>query len=315
MDFDAIKKHPYAIGGAVIVGGVILFVLLSSSQSSGSTTAASSSSNEGQLLSADLQMQSIQAGVALQAQQNQVQLSTAQLSADTTNQQTAAALAATKDSDITGLAASLYGTQAQVQVANIQAQSDTTQQANQLMYAQNMQGMQDQVLTDQINQSTVQDANNNAAMIAGDQITANYQIGVAQLQNDSNTMNDVTGLAETNIAAGVSNYNTAAQTQIANTVVNDSYNIAQSKQNAVNSELGYITQHAGDQKNSALDATDQTSVFQTILSGFSPSVASTGTAASASTASSGNAASTAKFGAVASTISNLGNSIAGGLFG
>jgi hypothetical protein len=125
------------------------------------------------------------------------------------------------------------------------------------------------VLTDQINSGVEENANNNASAVAALNITtgANTTLGLASL-------NDATGLA-------------------------------QEQQTNFETNVNNIIPLAGQQKNSALDATDQTSLFQTILSGGNSSVASTGTSASASTAASGNAASVSKVGSVTSGLTSL----------
>ena len=287
FDPELIKKHPYATGGAVLVGGIILFVLLSRGESSSAATTSSSSGlSTGAYMQDQLQMAQISAASSLQQNAQNVQLQTAQLSADTANNQTAAALKASDLQTIAGLAASTFGTQAQVAENATNVNAQTVQQQNQLTYAENIQQMQDNVLMDQINQGSIEQANNNATALAGTQITANYQLGVAQLQ------------------AGVA---TAGLT--------DATNLATNQQNITASTLPYILDHAGDQKNSALDATDQTGIFQTILSGGNSTVAATGTAVSGGAANSGNAATASATKSIMGGISSIASSLGAGFFG
>jgi hypothetical protein len=131
------------------------------------------------------------------------------------------------------------------------------------------------VLVDQINSGVVENANNNASAVAALSIT------------------------------------TAANTTLGLASLNDATSLAQTQQSNYEANVNNIIPLAGQQKNSALDATDQTTLFQTILSGGNAGVAATGSSASASTAASGNSASVSKVGSVTSGLSSL----ISGLFG
>lgn len=177
-----IKTHPYATGGVVIVGGLVVFYLLSSSQSSPAPAAAGSSTDPSSILGYNAQIAQIQAAQATQQMQSNVDLQGQQLQANVANYQTSASL----ESSNVNTAATLAATLAQLQSSNQQNEdtlaAQTTQQANQLMYAQNIQQMQDSVLESQINAGVVENANNNATALAGTDATLQYQTDLAGLQ-------------------------------------------------------------------------------------------------------------------------------------
>lgn len=185
MPFDVklLKEHPYATGAVVIIGGLIVFYLLSSSQSSGqaaaSSTAAPASTDATAALQYDAQMAQINAGQQTQQLQANVAIQQQAYQADIANNQTAASLEANN----VNTAATLAATLAQLQSSDTQTQynleAETTQQANQLMYAQNIQQMQDSVLSTQINAGVLENANNNATALAGTQATLDYQTQLA----------------------------------------------------------------------------------------------------------------------------------------
>lgn len=268
-----LKEHPYAVGGVVIVGGIVVFYLLSSS--SGSTgTASSGNNNYAAALSADTQLQQVAAAAQIQTSAQQAQLQQTALQAQVANTQTAASLTASNTNTYASLIAALAGNSASVSENSTNVQGATTQQANQLLYAQNIQQMQDNVLTDQINQAGEENANNNATSLSALQDQLTYQGGVATQE-----LTDATQIAS---------QQTANQFALANTII----------------------PMAGNQQNSALDATDQTALFQTILSGGNASVASSGNAATSSATKAGDAQSTALAAGITSGIS----SIAAGFF-
>jgi len=169
--------------------------------------------------------------------------------------------------------ASLQATQtqtaAQLAATLAQIQGQTTQSTNQYQYAVDLQSMQDQVLEDQINAGVTEDANNNATNLGATVATLQYQSGVAS-------------------------QSISAATQLA---------LAQ--QNDFETNVDQIIPLAGQQKNSALDATNQTSLFESILSNGNPGVATAGVSASASTAASGNSASAANVASISSGVSKI----------
>lgn len=185
MPFDVklLKEHPYATGAVVIIGGLIVFYLLSSSQSSGqaasSSAAAPASTDASAALQYDAQMAQVNAGVQTQQLQANVAIQQQAFQADVANNQTAASLEANN----VNTAATLAATLAQLQSGDTQTEynleAQTTQQANQLMYAQNIQQMQDSVLSTQINAGVLENANNNATALAGTQATLDYQTQLA----------------------------------------------------------------------------------------------------------------------------------------
>lgn len=181
---ELIKTHPYATGGVVIVGGLIVFYVLSASQSSAGSSAGTSSATPDPTawMNYNSQMAQVQAGTEQQQLQANVAEQQNSLAAQVSNYQTAASI----ETNDTNTAATLAATLAQLQSSTQQNQdtlaAQTTQQANQLMYAQNIQQMQDSVLESQINAGVVENANNNATALAGTQATLDYQGQVAQLQ-------------------------------------------------------------------------------------------------------------------------------------
>ena len=269
LDFELLKKHPYATGGVVIVGGIVVFYLLSSSGGGGGGGSSSGSSDYSSALSADTQLAQINAAAQTSQSQTEAELQAAQLSANVSNYQTSASLQAADVQTAAALAGTLGEISAEVNENASNNYTAVTEQANNDISNENIYGMQESVLADQINAGVEENANNNATNLAATSIVtgANTTLGLASL-------NDATGLAE------------QQQTDFENNVNN-------------------IIPLAGQQKNSALDATDQTSLFQTILAGGNSGVATAGVGASASTAASGNAASAAKVGSVTSGISSL----------
>jgi hypothetical protein len=259
VDFEAIKKHPYAIGSVVIIGGIVVFYLVGSGGSSSATQPASNS-NYAAALQADTQLASAQAGVAVQQAAQQAQLQQTQIQAQVANTQTAANLDASKFGTLASLVSAIFSTQ-----------QTTQQQANQEVANQNLQALQDSVLTDQLNQQANLAANTNATNLAGLVDQLNYGTNLAQLQ------------------VGVVNQAQQNQLQLAQTII----------------------PLAGQQKNSALDATNQTNLFQTILSGGNAGVATSGVNGTTAAAVSGNNTGLGTLRAVTS----LGTSLIGGLFG
>ena len=262
------------------VGGVVivgaLIVFYYLSNGGGSNAPSTGSSDYS---AADATIQQANAAAAIQTNAQNAQIQQAQIAASVANNQTAAQVSTQNTSVLAGLIAALSGNQTGLQVAQVNANAATLQQANQEVSQQNIYSLQEAGLQDQINQAAIENANNNATSLAGfvDQLNAQGQIAAQSL----------------NIAGGLA---TTQQQQYAQ-------------------EVSQIIPLAGQQKNSALDATDQTSLFQTILSGGNPSVAAAGTNASASAANSGNAASASKVNSITNGITNAVSSLAAGFFG
>jgi hypothetical protein len=116
LDFELLKKHPYAIGSVVIIGGIGVLYLMSS----GSTSGPAPSSDYAAALNADTQIAAVQAGVATQTANSQAQQNTAAINASVANTQTAAQLSATNTSTYAQLFSSLFSTQAAVKVQSLQ---------------------------------------------------------------------------------------------------------------------------------------------------------------------------------------------------
>jgi len=271
FNFEELKQHPYAVGGVIIVGALIVFYYLSQQGSSNASSIGSSSDYS----AADATIQQANAAAAIQTNAQNAQIQQSQIAASVANNQTAAQVSTQNTSVLAGLIAALSGNQTGLQVAQVNANAATLQQANQEVSQQNIYSLQEAGLQDQINQASIENANNNATSLAGfvDQLNAQGAIAAQSL----------------NIAGGLA---TTQQQQYAQ-------------------EVSQIIPLAGQQKNSALDATDQTSLFQTILSGGNASVAAAGTNASASAANSGNAAGASKFNSITNGITSL----ASGFFG
>jgi hypothetical protein len=272
LNFDLLKKHPYATGGVVIVGGIVVFYLMSSGSSSGSTAQQSPAS-------IDAAMAQAQAAAAIQTNAQNAQLQQAQIAAGVQNNQTAAAVTTNQTSTLAALVAALSGNTTGLQVAQVNANAATLQQANQETSQQNIYSIQEAGLQDQINQAYLLNANNNATSLAGLVDTLNAQGAIAQQS---------LGIAGT---------------------------LAQQQQVNQQANVNAIIPLAGQQKNSALDAVNQTTLFQTILSGGNPAVAATGSGASVNAAASGNALTGTIVSGIASLGKSFGAAIGAGLFG
>jgi hypothetical protein len=121
VNFTLVKRHPVATGVIVLIGGVILFMLYRN-HSSGDVSAEQSGSTMGYDVT-DAQTGALQGGVNLQAGQQASQVQIAELEAAVANNQTLAALEATKinaerDQNITGITST-------ADVAKAQISSDT----------------------------------------------------------------------------------------------------------------------------------------------------------------------------------------------
>lgn len=239
--------------------------------SSGSSSTSSGSGDYASALGADEQLAAVQAGAAVQQGAQQVQLQQAQLEAQVSNNQTNAAVATGNFQTAAQLAASLASITGQVQIAGINSAS----QANSYVYAENLQSMQDAVLEDQINSGVIENANNNATALAATE----YTVGT--------------------------------QGSIASQALTYGYQLSKQAQDTYAAQLPYIESQAGREYNSALDANNANAIFQTILSGGNPGVATAGVGSSAATAASGNAAMASEVGSVTSGLAT----IVKGLFG
>ena len=193
LNLSLIKEHPYATGAVVIVGGLVVLYLLSSSQSSQAPAQASSdssgmSSSDYQAMLA-AQSQNAQVAAAAQVQNNaqQVALQQQQLEAQVANGQTAAAIHTNDVNTSAQLAATLAQIQADAQSHLADVTAATTDTANQYMYAQNLQQMQDQVLESQINSGVLENANNNATALAGLMSSNDLQALISKLEASTAT--------------------------------------------------------------------------------------------------------------------------------
>lgn len=203
FDFEALKKHPYAIGGAIIAGGLIIFYLLSRG---GSSSASTSDGGVGAALQYDENMAQVQAGLTASQNQTQAQLAQQQLEAQVSNTQTAASVNVSNTQTEAQLGAAIAS-----EVGNIYSTNSATQNnANELVYAENLQNMQDAVLENQTNAGVYENANNNAtnlgATLAADNL---YQQNVATLApnfgkqyNSGGDLESATALEETVLAGG-----------------------------------------------------------------------------------------------------------------
>jgi hypothetical protein len=274
-----IKEHPYAVGSVVIVGGIVVFYLLSGSSSS---AASSGGSNQAAVLQADEAEAQINAGTQQQDAQTSAELQSQQDQQEAQDEQTQASVAINNTNTTAQLAAAIYSTQQGTAVTALNDNAQNTEQANQYLFEQNTTAMQDSVLEDQINSGVVENANNNATAIAGTQI----------------------GAGVTDLALGDSL--TLAQQQ-----ESDQYNLSATNESAYDAEIPYITQNAGDQKNSITDADNQTALFQSILAQGNPTVATSGNAVTASTGAAAIRNTTATNTSIASGLAG----ITTGLFG
>ena len=233
LDFSLIKQHPYATGGVVIVGGLVVFYLLSSSQ--GASEASSATSSSGGMSSADYQAylaasaQQAQVNAAAQVQNNQltVQQQQQQLEYQAAHEQTQASLAINDTNTAAQLAATLAQIQASTQQNTDTLTAQTTQQANQLMYAQNIQQMQDNVLESQINSSVLENANNNATALAGLMDSNDLQGLIAKLS--ASTATTIAGYQASVASQGVD-----AATQVQMAQLNDQFQLSNKTLDMVN---------------------------------------------------------------------------------
>lgn len=255
-----LKDHKLAAGG-ILAAVLVLFIVIMRRGGSAST-ASSATSSDSSALQAEEQAGAVQASTAQQNAQLAAQEQIAQISAQSTQQQTTAGLTATQDQDATELAADLAGVSSQNTVAELQAgisnnqtQAAVDENRDTLNFASQEVGMQDSVLEDQINSSYDASALADSTALQGAQDEYNYGLGLA------------------NISAGVA---------VAGLP------LAEQEESDYNSTTNAILNQAGTPQNSALDAQDQTSIFQTILARGNPGVAAAGDKASSTAVVSGN---------------------------
>ncbi len=298
LDLKLIKDHPYATGGVVIVGGLIVFYLLSSSESSDAAAPSSYSAQPDQSAALAYSAQLAQASAAAQVQTNaqQVQLQQSQLEAQVASQQIDASL---HTNDV-NTAATLAATLAQIQAQTTQNQesleaqttqnrdtltAQTVQQGNQLVYAQNIQAMQDAVLESQINAGVVENANNNATALAGTDATLTYQQYIAGLQ---------AGIASQGIAVAGS--------------------LASQEESDYEQNVQAVLPNVGKAYNSGLDANNALALQETILAHGNPTVAVAGVNSSTTATTSGNQTGLSTLNAILNSVTSGTKTIANGLF-
>jgi hypothetical protein len=297
LDLKLIKEHPYATGGIVIVGGLVVFYLLSSSESS----SAAASSSPGQTdqtaaLSYDAQLAQAQAAAQVQTNAQQVQLQQTQLQAQVASQQIDASVATNNINTAATLAATLAQIQASTQQNQDTEEAQTVQQGNQLVYAQNIQQMQDSVLESQINAGVVENANNNATALAGTDATLDYQQEIAAMQ------------------AGIASQGLTIAGNIAEQQESDASTLAETQASNYESNVQAILPNVGKAYNSGLDANNALALQETILAGGNPSVAAAGVASSTTAATSGNQTGLATLNTIVNGVTGLGKTVATGLF-
>jgi hypothetical protein len=259
FDLALLKEHPYATGGIVIVGGVAVFYLLSSRSSAAPAQASAAVPDNSAVLAYSSQLAQAQAAAEVQTNAQQVQLQQTQLQADVASQQIDASLHTNDVNTAAQLAATLAQIQAGAESTTQTLAAQTTQQANQLVYAQNIQQMQDAVLESQINSGVVENANNNATALAGTEATLNYQQTIAGMQ-----------------------------ATLASQGLTEASDLAEKQQSDFETNVQAILPNAGKAYNSALDANNALALQQTILTGGNPAVAAAGIQSSSTATVSGN---------------------------
>lgn len=312
MDLSWFKEHKMVVGAGV-VGLIILILLL---KSSGSGAASSATTDDGTAeLAAESQLAQTQAASNAQQLQAQTAQQTAALQGQVATQQIAAQLSATENTNDDQLAAILAQTTAGLtatessnatsvqnntittggQVAINQSNNDaqTAQQQANLEYAENLQGQQDAVLTAQINAGVDENANNNATSLAETNTAAQYQSYLASLQ------------------AGIASQGIASNTTVALAGLSDQTTLESQGQSDQFSLDQYIEQNAGSKQNSGLDATDQTSIFASLIN---PAAATGVPGASASVANNATNATTSTINGLISTAGSITNGVVKGLF-
>lgn len=284
---DWVKEHPYESGG-IVLGALVLYYLFTHSGSAATTASGSAGSSASDYYSAQLQLDQLNAQQGAQQAALQQQTQTATIAASVENNQTAAQLALGENQDTAAVQAAQIQagvtnneTQAQVDVAQIQGTVQNTQtQAQVQENADNLGALttlvsgQDAVQESEIQSQVTEQANNDQTAVD----LSGQQYGYLTNQSNNATAVSLTSL----------NDETELDTQ------------AQANALAIANQVIPL---AGQQKNSALDATDQTDLFETLLSGGSASVAAAGVAGSSNAVVAGDNQNSAIINGVASTAS------------
>lgn len=334
------KEHPLETSALVIVGIGAVYLILTRSQSS-AAPAQSGASSASDYYAAQLQAQQVAAGASNAAAQLQTQEYTSNLQATVTNNETAAQLAAIQDQDSSAVQTAqiqanantaITQVQANVSLSDIQAQQNETLAQTEAELETNLGAyqVQNQANNDTLAATTAQiNGQVTQQQIAAD--VANHTTD-AQVQENADNLASVLGLVTSQNNLQESEYsdqlqglenNNATQVSLsgqqyayANNELNDATAInltqlsdattleTQAQQNQLNLYQEIIPL-AGQQKNSALDATDQTSLFQTILAGGNAGVAVAGDSVSGSSVISGNNQAAGILGTVAKPISSI----------
>jgi hypothetical protein len=281
-----IKDHPYETGALVLVviGGSYV-ILSSSSGASGSATAAQSGTASSSSYYADqLQLDQLNAQQGAQAATLQAQTDQANIQASVANNQTQAQLSAVQIQNTSAvqaatIAAGVADTATAAQVAVTNAQT-----AAQVSVASLQAGV-----TNAQTAGQVQENSDNLAAVLGlvssqNAVQVNAQNdALATVQTNDQTAVDLSGQQYDYLS------NTATlQAGVDTTELNDATTVETQAQKNQLALAQTIIPLAGQQKNSALDATDQTALFQTILSGGNAGVAASGNVATSTADTSGN---------------------------
>lgn len=327
------KAHPLETGGIIIVilGAVYLYM----SSSSSSAAASPTDSAAADYYNAQLQAQQLAGSNAQAALASQTQEYTTGLQATVQNNETAAQLAAIQDQDSSAVQTAqiqanantaITQVQANVAVDQIGAQQDETDQETAASLSEAMgaygvqnnqisaQTQQQQIAANVANETTqaqVTENQNNLASVLG-LVTAQDQMTESENsdQLDALENNNSTSVTLSGQQYGYLNNELDDATAVNLTQLGDATTLeTQAQQNQLNL-YNEIIPLAGQQKNSALDATDQTSLFQTILAGGNAGVAAAGDSVSGTSAVSGNNQAAGIINAVSKPIS----SIVSGLF-
>jgi hypothetical protein len=286
FDLAMLKQHPYATGGVVIVGGLVVFYILSSSSSSSAPAQASSSSGGPSdadyqaAIQANSQLAQVQAAAQVQQNAQSVQLQQQQLEAQVANNQTQASIVTNNVNTAATLAATLAQISGSVEENRENVAASTANTANQYVYAENLQAMQDAVLESQINSGVVENANNNATALAGLESTNDLQATVATLQ------------------AGVASQGVTAATTLQQQQLAEQYGLDTSVENYVSS-----TGLANTPNKDNLNATE--AILQQIVAGGSPAVAVAAQQSQASQAASSAAATSSIIASITGGLSNV----------
>jgi hypothetical protein len=260
------------------IGGVVIvggLVVFYLLSRGSSSSASPASSSNSDYLAASSAEGQAQAAAAIQTNAQNAAIQQAQINASSTNLQTSAAQDVANTQTIASLIATLSGNKTAAEVTQSNNDAATLQQSNAEITQQNEFSIQEQGLQAQVNEAEEENANNNSTSLAGLVDTLNYQGAIAS---------QVIGSATT----------LATQQQ------------AYQEQNTE-----ALIPTFGKQYNSALDANNAAAETLTVLSGGNPVVANTGVISSASSTAVGDSASAS----IINSISKLGASVAGGLFG